>query len=214
MQCTAKAKGSGERCRNHALPGSTKCRMHGGSSLAGVASPRFKTGRYSRHLPTRLAARYAEALSDPELLGLRDEIALTQVRQVELLEQLDSGLSLARWRAAQSAYGDLMVAMHTRDSAGLQQAMIALEDAFGIRVTDDDAVWEREIELSEHRRRLVESEHRRLAAMQQMISAEQGMALIARLTDTVRKHVDDPSILAAIAAELRAIVNAGAGEQS
>lgn len=212
-QCTAKTRG-GDQCKQPAINGTTKCRYHGGASLVGIAHPNFKTGRYSKHLPTRLAARYGEALADPQLLELREEVALTQTRQTELLDQLDSGLSLARWRSAQAAYGDLLAAMQEKDGAGLQRAMIALEDALGVHVTNDAAVWEQVIELSEHRRRLVESEHKRLVSMQQLISAEQGMALIARLTESVRKHVSDPSILAAIAAELRRIINAGAGEQS
>jgi hypothetical protein len=213
MQCNAKSR-NGQQCKNQAINGTTKCHMHGGASLAGIAHPNFKHGRYSKHLPSRLAARYSEALSDPALLELREEVALTQTRQTELLEQLDSGLSLARWRSAQTAYGDLLAAMQEKDSTGLQRALIALEDALGVRVTDDSAVWEEVVTLSEHRRRLVESEHKRLVAMQQMITTEQAMALLARITESIRKHVSDPSILAAIATELRAIVNAGAGEQS
>jgi hypothetical protein len=110
MKCNGKNR-QGEPCGNEAINGASKCRFHGGASLIGVASPTFKHGRYSKHLPTRLAARYAEALSDPQLLELRDEIALVGTRQTELLEQLDSGLSLARLRIAQSAYSDLMAAM-------------------------------------------------------------------------------------------------------
>jgi hypothetical protein len=213
MRCNAKNR-QGEQCGNHAANGTSKCKFHGGASLVGIASPSFKTGRYSKHLPSRLAARYAEALSDPELLALRDEIALVQTRETELLEHLDSGLSLQRWRAAQTAYSNLIVAMQARDSAGLQTALIALEDALGAPARDDYAVWDEVVALTEQRRKLVDSEQKRLAVAQQMISAEQAMALIARLTDTVRKHVDDPSVLAAIAAELRAIVDAPVGEQS
>lgn len=212
-QCTGHNR-NGEQCKHAAINNTTKCRFHGGASLVGIAHPNFKTGRYSKHLPTRLAARYAEALADPELMGLRDEIALTQTRQTELLDRLDSGLSLERWHAAQMAYNDLLVAMGQKDGAGLQRAMVALEDALGLRVTNDTAVWQQLTELGEHRRRLVESEHKRLVAMQQMITTEQAMTLLARLTESVKRHVSDPSILAAIATELRGIINAGAGEQS
>lgn len=182
--------------------------------MIGVASPNFKHGRHSKHLPSRLAARYSEALADPQLLELRDEIALVGTRQTELLEQLDSGLTLERWRIAQMAYGELITAIQKRDGAGLQLAMIALEDALGVHVTNDAVVWEEVIVLSEHRRRLVESEHKRMVNMQQMITSEQAMALLGRVTESIRKHVSDPSILAAVASDLRAIVNAGAGERT
>ena len=56
-----------------------RCRLHGGKSPAGLASPHYKDGRYSKALPARLAARYATAEADPRLLELRDEVALTDV---------------------------------------------------------------------------------------------------------------------------------------
>jgi hypothetical protein len=161
-----------------------------------------------------LAAKYSEALADPELLALRDEVALVQTRETELLEHLDTGLSLARWRAAQQAHTELVIAIQEKDGASVQRALIALEDALGEPVTNDAAVWEQVVDLSEHRRRLVETEHKRLVAMQQMITTEQAMALLARVTESIRKHVSDPIVLAAVATELRSIVNVGAGGQS
>jgi hypothetical protein len=45
----------------HAPPmANGRCRMHGGKSLHGIASPRFKHGRYSKYLFARLAGRYLE----------------------------------------------------------------------------------------------------------------------------------------------------------
>lgn len=212
MQCNAKTR-SGATCKNKAINGTSKCRMHGGASLVGIASPTFKSGRYSKDMPTRLAARYAEALADPQLLELRAEIALVGTRQCELLTHLDAGLSLQHWKDAQAAHGDLLAAIRAKDSAALQTAIAALGDALGAGM-GDYAVWQEIIEMTEQRRRLVESEHKRLVAMQQMITAEQAMALLARVTETIRKHVSDPIILAAVAADLRSIVAAGAGGQS
>lgn len=206
-QCTAKNR-QGETCGQPAINGTTKCHYHGGASLVGVASPTFKTGRYSKHLPTRLAARYAEALADPELMALRDEIALVGTRQTELLDRLDSGLTLERWRAAQMAHGDMLAAIRNQDSRAMQAAIAALGEALAGGV-GDYAVWEEVVTLAEQRRKLVESEQKRLAVAQQMITSEQGMVLVARLIGSVRKHVTDPIVLAAIATELTAIVNAG-----
>jgi hypothetical protein len=88
----------------------------------------------------------------------------------------------------------------------LQIALLALGDALNAGA-GDYAVWQEILDTTEARRKLVESEHKRLVAMQQMITAEQAMVLLARITDTVRKHVSDPSILAAISAEFRTITN-------
>ncbi len=88
-QCEATSKRSGERCRKHAMRGRNVCLAHGGKTPRGAASPHFKTGRYSRSLPGRLVAAYEEALSDPRLLSLRDELALTDAMLMETLSQFD-----------------------------------------------------------------------------------------------------------------------------
>lgn len=99
MQCHAKTR-SGAPCRGQAMLNG-RCRMHGGATPAGVALPHFRTGRRSRDLPARLAARYQEARSDPQLLELREGIALVDARIADLLARVDAGESGARWRALQ-----------------------------------------------------------------------------------------------------------------
>lgn len=87
-QCTATSKRSGERCRKPAMRGHTVCLAHGGRTPRGEASPHFKTGRYSRSLPGHLAATYEQALADPRLLSLREDIALTDAMICDQLAQL------------------------------------------------------------------------------------------------------------------------------
>ena len=64
-----------------------RCNLHGGKTPIGAALPQFKTGRYSKYLPARLAERYHEAERDPELLSLRSELALVQARLAELISK-------------------------------------------------------------------------------------------------------------------------------
>jgi hypothetical protein len=58
----------------------------------------------------------------------------------------------------------------------------------------------------ESRRRLAETERRRLEAMQQTITADRAMLLVAALVDGVRRHVDHRKLLDAIAREIERIV--------
>lgn len=139
-----------------------RCRIHGGKSPSGIAHPNFKTGRYSKDIPTRLSKGYQEALSDPDLLQLNDEIRLTDSLMSELLERFEPTNPKHR--------GDLA-------------------------------------ELIEQRRKLVESEGKRLTAMQQMITIERALALIGRITEAVLRHVDDPAARQAIARDIRAITD-------
>src|SRR5689334_1272270 len=76
-----------------------RCRIHGGLQPQGIARPGFKTGRYSKYLPARLAGRYEEAASDPELLALKDDIALLDTRIAQTVSALDTGESKEAWSA-------------------------------------------------------------------------------------------------------------------
>lgn len=96
-QCKAHSKRTGEPCRQPAMVGRDVCRLHGGKSLRGVDSPTFKHGRYSRAFQAAGGARFAEILTDPELLSTRAEIAALTVR----LESL-----IARAEDAKPAAGD------------------------------------------------------------------------------------------------------------
>lgn len=204
MQCNATNR-NGQPCRSQAVKGGTKCRMHGGTSLRGVASKTFRTGRYSKDIPTRLASRYRQALADPQLLELRDELALMQSRQAELLTHLDINLARQHWQNARMAHAAIQAAIRSQDADALQAGLAALGRALEAGY-NDYAVWSEIIETSEHIRRLAESEHKRLVAMQQMISTEQAMVLLARVVDTIRRHVADTDTLAAISADFRTIL--------
>ena len=74
--CGAKTK-SGLPCRRSPLDGRNRCKLHGGASPRGIASPHAKTLRYSKDMVGKaLGQRYQEAMDDDDLLALRSEIAL------------------------------------------------------------------------------------------------------------------------------------------
>lgn len=79
----------GEPCRRTPTPGRERCRLHGGATPWGPASPHWRTGRHSRVLSRLgLGRTYQKALNDPEMVGLREEIAVMDARLVQLLERL------------------------------------------------------------------------------------------------------------------------------
>ena len=182
-----------------------RCRMHGGKSALGPAAGNYKTGRYSKYLPTRLAERYQEAQADPDLLDLRHEIALLDARLSDILGRVDTGESGTVWVRLQAALADFKKA---RGGAGLQDAA----EAFG-RIQEliqhgaaDHEIWAEVRSHLDQRRKLVDSERKRLVEMQQMITSERAMILLAVVVDTIRKHVTDRGVLAAIAADIGALV--------
>jgi hypothetical protein len=211
--CGAKTRNGGT-CRQAALENG-RCHYHGGKSLAGIASPTFKTGRYSKVLPARLTGRYEEAQSDGELLALRDEVALTDARLSDLLSRVDTGESGALWAALGKAYQDLQDAQYISDPKKRGSVMAALMGEIGALITQgqgDYQAWHEVGAVLEQRRRLVESERKRLVEMQQTLTVEKAMLMIGAIGGIIKAHVADRTILSKISADISALTSHEASE--
>ncbi|MGI8406149.1 MAG: hypothetical protein ACR2OE_15545 [Thermomicrobiales bacterium] len=186
------------------MKGKTVCYHHGGKSPRGVASPSLKHGGYSIDLPTRLQSTYIETQNDPQLLDLSADLALNRAFMQDALSGLDSGESGRLWKALKATWSDLQRANRDKDGEAARLALNELGTLInhGYGAT---AAREESVDLSERRRKLVESEQKRRVAMQDMIDSKQAMMLVVRLTEAVMRHVDDPRTLAAISAEFGAI---------
>ena len=208
--CRAKTR-KGTPCKRAPMPNG-RCNLHGGKTPVGAALPQFKHGRYSRYLPARLADRYLEAESDPELLSLRSELALVQARLAELLGKVDTGEAGALWLAARKAFADLKIANAAGDTKKASEAFRDL-DYYLEKGAADHLIWMEIGTQLEGLRRLSESESKRLVAMQQMITAEQAMILLSAVVDVVRQNVSDRGVLAAISAGIGRLMAANAGRE-
>ena len=205
QRCKAKSKRTGEQCGAWAVPGREVCHWHGGKSPRGLAHPSTKTGRFSKDLPTRMLGNYQAALSDPDLVALREELALVTARESDLLSRVDTGEAGAHWHGIRQALADFRSAQRREDGAAAASALREMERLVDLGIADYRA-WAELLGAIESRRRLAETERRRLEAMQQMITTERAMLLVAALVDAVRRHVDDRRVLDAIGREVEKIV--------
>lgn len=205
-ECGAATR-SGSPCKRAPLPNG-RCNLHGGKSLTGIASPSLRTGRHSRYLPARLLDRYNAAVSDSELLALRDDLALLDARLSDLLERVDSGESGERWTTLQKAWDGYC---RFRGSGTTDEiiAWHALEDLFEQSATDY-AAWGEIHVILEQRRKVSESEQKRLVAMAQVITSEQAMTFVTAIQASIKRHISDPKTLRAIALDMQALSNHGA----
>lgn len=206
-KCGAKAKSTGKPCGRWALENG-RCKYHGGESLKGAASPKLIHGRWSKDAPTRIAARLEERLDDPDLLDLSDEIRLIDARIGELLASIDTGETGRIWKALRAEYRALQQA-NRQKPPDLAAAAVHLTTMGGLieRGDSDQESWRALMSAVDNRRRLVESERKRLVELNQVITTEQAFTLVARVLGAVKQHVTDPIAYRAIAAELGAAVN-------
>lgn len=120
-RCNGISKTTGEQCLNPAMIGSEKCYHHGGATPRGIASPQFKTGKYSRSLPVRLAAIYEGIEADLETNLLSNNIRLREALIRQKLEMLeDAPDSQAAWDSLRSQISDLQKAFINEDYGKVQ----------------------------------------------------------------------------------------------
>jgi len=215
--CGGKGKRRQAPCLQTIICRNGRCRMHNGQALSGVAHPGYKHGRYAENLPSRLLERYQASVADPELLNLSAEIALLDSRVADVLSRVDSGESGALWRSLGRLRARFLAAQRAQDQDGMQEALVELLNAVGRGHADFEA-WAEVADLLERRRRLVESEQKRRVAMQQVVTAEQALGLIAALGVSMRGAVLDRcdpdvarDILAAVQRDLDRFAGVGAG---
>jgi hypothetical protein len=208
MRCTAKAKHRQEQCRLSAVAGMTVCRFHGGLTPRGQALPQFRTGKYSKFLPARMLARYREAERDPDLTSLHSELALADARLMDLLGRVHTGESGAVWRALRKAYRAFKLFQQTGDVGKMREAFAEMEGHLEAAVADTEA-WAEIHTLIESRRKLADTESRRLSTLHQMITCEQAMVLVGVIVDIITRYVPDTQALRQITLELQRLVEGG-----
>lgn len=186
--------------------GRNVCYHHGGRTLQGMASGTFKDGRHSKFLPPRLKETYQAARADDRLLELRDDISLLDARLTDVLKRVETGESGQLWVMIRQVWGDFTVAKLASKIPEMQEHLAILGDLIE-RGLADYAAWGEVRGLLEQRRKLVESERKRLVELQQVITTEQAMVLVSLLIDTVRKHVTDRDALAGISGDLARVLN-------
>lgn len=85
-RCHAKAKHTGKQCNNLAVGETGVCKFHGG---LGGRPP--KTGLQVKSSKTDLDVKVEQALTDPNLKNLVNEIALARGLLMKVLEEVDEG---------------------------------------------------------------------------------------------------------------------------
>jgi hypothetical protein len=170
------------------MVGKTVCRLHGGKSLAGLAHPSLRHGRYSKDLPARLVARYEDARTDPQLASVREEIGLVEARLHELLQRLDDGDPGPQWGKLAQAWKAYRRAVEVGDDLTAMAAQTLLDE--GLEAGAHECLlWQEVSKKIEQLRQWRQTEHRRLVEMEQLITAERAHVLLGALLAVMQQAV-------------------------
>ena len=170
-----------------------RCRMHGGKSPAGIASPHFKTGRYSSVIPTHLATSYEQALADPDLLGIAEDIRLQDALLRNALDAMSRGEAGELWVQLKEQWA-LYQKAKKDPKQNEQDALYMI--GFLIKEGYQDYMARIEVRhMLQERSRLVEAEGKRMERAQQTLTTNQAMTLAQALLQAVLAHVSDRDTL-------------------
>lgn len=198
--------GEARACKRAVTREGGRCRLHGGASLSGMAAPSFRDGRYSKYLPAQLKERYADARADETLLSLRDEVALLDTRLMDIVSKLDTGEGLDLWVELKAIYQAILSANEADDPEGTVQSLARMGKILE-QGAAQERVWAKIVPLLDQRRKLVESERKRLVELQQVITVEKAMVLVSALVNAVSRRVQNRAILSAISADFGHILS-------
>lgn len=179
---------NGYPCLKPPMVNRNRCELHGGKSPRGVAHPRFTTGTYSKDMPSRMAERYNQAMKDEKLLELKGDIALVEARIADLLTRVDTGESGETWRRLDKTYNDMRKASTDHNQA---KFVMYLNDVGNLikKGLHDYAAWDEVFRGVKTKQRLAESEHKRMVALKQTMTAEQAAGMLGFVINTIRKHI-------------------------
>lgn len=213
--------------------GNGRCERCGGKSLPpGPTHPRYSTGRYSKYLPAPVAARVNESLSDPQLLSIKPHAALLDARFTMLMERLHTGESGSLWESLNKAWAafqeanreirecrQLMQAIAAGDpdaesktrrlqdrlSAAQHEAAASIERLGGLigQGNKDERSWRELVDLSHEVVATKSAEFGRLAKLQQLMTAEEVLAMIHSLQLAIVDVLTDENVKTKDAMKLR-----------
>jgi hypothetical protein len=211
LQCTAKSKRSGERCKGPAIYGSRtqKCRMHGGGASIGIADPSFKHGRYSRYLPADMTRLYAEALSNPELLEMLDHIALLEARIQHILADNAAGDPVPNWQEVKDLFNSLEAVVSTGDKELITGAFENARKAIAAGISWD-RTWGQVSDTMEQLRKMTDTEVKRKKELNQMVPIERIMILMSAVGMAVKRNVTNADEVQKVHAELALLIGSNA----
>lgn len=211
-KCNATSKRTGEKCRAVAMANGTgKCRIHGGKSFSGIASPTFKNGKNSKHqyLPPNFSSRLETVISD-HIENIEHSIEIQKTLETTYLEKLGTNESTEAWSKLRQAVKDYDEASHNPDPAKANQGKA---QAFGmIRFIVNEGLSQaflyRDIQsIQESQRKLSETLSKVRKEAQEIFTHEQWNEMLSTLVAVLKNNIPDQKILQAIQEELYARSN-------
>jgi hypothetical protein len=178
----------GKFCRNNPLENG-RCKYHGGKTPVGIEAKNTKHGRYSKYIPVALMEKYRHAEEDTDLMSLKGEMALVTARLYELVEKIEDTAGKIPYSELLRQYERFKMA----ERAGQDNAeYLKLEfEAMLVSIKEDMKIWDEVAHMVNVKRRLVDSEQKKMKQMSQYVEVDRVMLLFGALMDIVVNEIEE-----------------------
>lgn len=205
--CGAKNR-QGYPCSQHCKGSNGRCRNHGADSPAGPGSPRWVDGTSSKYAAvfSGNALEHYEAARKGNPTDLSEEVYFLDTLIIEEAIKAKIGQGGPLWAELGDIWQMFQAAQPTKDATTAGRCLRRM----GEIITEGSGRYAAQTEakdLVERKRKVSESERRRILDEQQTITQQQAMAFVGAVVASVRKHVDDRQALANISADITRLVH-------
>lgn len=174
-------------CGKAPLAGRSRCQFHAGAVPQGELSQLVTNGRYAKNLPTYMRQDYQNSVNDPNQTSCVDAIALCDARIIELSGELDdssdNGFS---WKELSSVANRIMT--DADQPSKLAKHLEVFQDMMR-QGQNKGLLWQSLSQTLEMRRKIAETETKRLVVMNQTIPATAAVEVLSNLCHAFRRNV-------------------------
>jgi hypothetical protein len=178
-------RGTDGLCHKRVAAAGLRCKLHGGKSLSGMASPTYKgpgkrKGRtWARHLPTRLMEQHADGMSEPDRQHfLNDELSALDILLDAELQKINSGLVDTRVQALKALAEKVLLALRAGDYQAATAAAEELHDCTRAEVREF-AATDRALRIMAHKTSTAAEQRKNLASERGTMTVEQAQEFCA-----------------------------------
>lgn len=190
--------GESRACNIEPLPGYEYCFRHGGPKLPW--NYRMTGSSKSRWPLLKLASKYAEQLSNPDVTTLKGARTVLSARVYDLLDRIESVRDEDRVGTLQKLWSDFQTARYNHNEDEMKRIATAIDNSFE-EAWHDYRSWDQIIKILGEDRKMAETQVRIMKDLSLLYTAEQVYEAIAQLLGVIIKVENDPIKLEVIARE-------------
>ena len=204
--------GWSRKCTQKAVTDSEVCWIHGAGSIRKRGKPGGRPSKEGnirrRFLPKRMLETFDEAINDPTLLKLDRDLAVTEGLIVDDIKRLDKGESGWMWAKLKQTWKEFKSA---EAKADIQEMKLKLAEVGNLIIigSNEASLRSELLKKLDQRRKMVESERRRLVEMQQMVERRQLMEFVRAVALLIESHVGDQASRVAIGYGIKELLTVG-----